>query len=100
MGLKFKINPAWLEFGTKPHIVDSGGKRRDGKKLTLLANKSSGKIFGGSVSHPGSKPVPMLKVAGRRVASNAKSIAESEIKVLNESLKTLKGMRDDGDDEI
>lgn len=99
-GIKFVINPAWLEFGTKPHMVDSGGKRRDGKKLKILANKSSQKIFGGSISHPGAKPVPLLRTAGARVGANAKTIAESEIRVLNESLETLKGMRDDGNDEI
>ena len=99
-GLKFVINPSWLEFGTKPHVVNSGGKRHDGKKLHILANKSSRKIFGSSIAHPGAKPIPMLRVAGARIGANAKSIAESEIKVLNESLETLKGMRDDGNDEI
>lgn len=98
-GIKFVINPAWLEFGTKSHYIKAGTNRGDIKKKGL-ANKSRGVIFGKSIAHPGARRVPFLGDSARKVAPEAKQIAENEIKILNEINDRLLGIPDDGDDEI
>ena len=98
-GIKFVINPAWLEFGTKSHYIKAGTNRGDIKKKGL-ANKARGVIFGKSIAHPGARRVPFLGDSARKVAPQAKQIAENEIKILNEINDRLLGIPDDGDDEI
>lgn len=98
MGIPFKLNGAWLEFGTKPHIINAGGKRRDGEKRKVLMNKSSGVRFGKVVRHPGSKPLGLLRAAAQRV--NPKEIAATELKFLSSKNEELIRMADDGNDEI
>lgn len=98
-GIKFVINPAWLEFGTKSHYIKAGTNRGDIKKKGL-ANKSRGIIFGRSIAHPGARRVPFLGDSARKIAPEAKQIAENEIKILNEINDRLLGIPDDGNDEI
>lgn len=98
-GIKFVINPAWLEFGTKSHYIKAGTNRGDIKKRGL-ANRSSGKVFGKSVVHPGAKKVPFLGDSARKVAPDAVKLAENELKILNEINDRLIGIPDDGNDDI
>lgn len=98
LGIKFKLNGSWLEFGTKPHIIEAGGKRRDGEKRIWLTNKSSGVRFGRTVKHPGSKGLGLLSSAAQRV--DGPSIAEAELKFLSSKNEELIRMRDDGNDDI
>ena len=100
MGMVFVLNPSWLEFGTKPHTINSGGKRKDGVKKKGLANKSSNTLFGKSVQHPGSKPVPMLKEAAKLIANDAERIAATELAILNEINERLTSIPDDGNDDV
>ena len=99
-GIKFVLNPSWLEFGTKSHSIKSGSFSKNGISKKALANRTSNIVFGKSIVHPGSKPIPMLKEAGKRVSPNAQSIAESELKVLSEINDRLNSIPDDGNDEI
>lgn len=99
-GKWFILNPSWLEFGTKPHIIKAGTKNRDGSLKKSLANKSANVMFGHLVQHGGSKPVNGLQKAGKTIAPKAESIAAEELKLLNEINDFLMALPDDGDDDI
>lgn len=98
-GIKFVINPAWLEFGTKQHYIKAGTNLRSGKKKAL-ANKSSKELFGKSITHTGSKKIPFLGDAARRTAPNATQIASNELRVLSDTLEKLNSISDDGNDDV
>ena len=51
---------AAVEYGTRPHIIEATNKR-------VLANTSTGEVFGTRVNHPGTRPQPMLRSARARV---------------------------------
>ena len=48
----------YVEFGTPPHIIKAKNKQ-------VLANKKSGKFFGKTVHHPGTRPNPFIRNAIR-----------------------------------
>lgn len=48
--------PVGVEFGTKPHQIDSKGP-------WPLRNKRTGQVFGRRVQHPGNRPQPFIRPA-------------------------------------
>ncbi len=52
-GIKYFVNPAWFEFGVKPHTIMTKQFEKFGKSSYELENTSSGQKFGVIVQHPG-----------------------------------------------
>lgn len=50
-----KYAPA-VEYGTRAHLIQA-------QNASVLADKKTGKVFGKTVNHPGTKPRPMLRPA-------------------------------------
>lgn len=48
--------PVGVEFGTKPHRIDSKGDYP-------LRNRRTGQVFGRRVQHPGNRPQPFIRPA-------------------------------------
>jgi len=98
-GIKFVVNPYWMEFGTRLHYIKNK-ESSQGAPKKVLANKRSGVMFGKSIVHSGSKRVPFLGDAAKKVAPNALKIAESELKILTETIEKIRAIPDDGNDEV
>lgn len=45
---------AFVNFGTRPHIIEA-------RRARVLANKQTGQIFGKRVQHPGTQPNPYME---------------------------------------
>lgn len=78
-------NPAWLEFGTKPHILNAGWHRGDtGKKA--LANEDSGQLFGRRARHAGQAPRPFMSRTVQSHIAEAKAAQEKELAILSKAI--------------
>lgn len=71
-------SPHWIEFGTKPHTIDS---RKKGHYMAYEDN-----VYGYTVQHPGQKATHLLRDT---VQNNIKEIRAAQEKYLAELNKTL-----------
>ena len=58
--------PIWVEFGTGPHWIISGGFALHMKRPYPLRNRETGQVFGPVVWHPGSPAQPFMRPAAYR----------------------------------
>lgn len=97
-GIKFMENPAWLETGTKPHIINRGIRITHvptGKKA--LTNGYM--FYGATVKHPGSKGNWYLRNTTFGAMSEIRNAQEKFLKELSEKIEQIKGMTE-GDEDI
>lgn len=90
-GKSLFANPAWIEFGTKPHILNAGWHRGpSGKKA--LANQNAGIIYGRRQVHKGQAPRPFIKRTVLANVSAARAAMEPLLKELEKSVEQLAGI--------
>ncbi len=78
-------NPAWLEFGTKPHVLVAGS--RSGKRA--LANNNAAVLYGRKVRHPGQQAKPFIKSTVMANVSAARAAAAEQLAILSKSLEKI-----------
>lgn len=87
-GIKYFVNPSWLEFGTSSHIIQTKQKKSKSiiKLLSYELKDDKGRKFGFEVKHPGEKGIDLLRST---VFSNVDKIKECE----NEALQAIEQMK-------
>lgn len=81
-------NPAWIEFGIKPHVIKAGRHRGNTGKRAL-ANARSGILYGRTVNNPGRAARPFIKNTVMANMSAALAAMEPKIAELNKSIEDL-----------
>lgn len=99
-GVKYYVNPYWIEFGIKPHQIATKQFVKTGKSTYFLHDEMGNK-FGIIVNHPGVKGKNLLR---NTVYNNIKEIKEAQAESLKKitDLQVTKGLKVDlgGDEEI
>lgn len=99
-GIKYFVNPYWLEFGVTPHQVSTKQFKKTGKSTYMLHNHL-GQKFGFIANHPGVTNKNLLR---NTVYNNIKEIREAQVESLGKitELQITKGLIVDsgGDEEI
>lgn len=82
-GIKYFVNPAWLESGVAPHIIQTKQlkNQKSFKRLSYELKNNKGQKFGYQVQHPGERGMQILKGT---VLNNIDKIREAEAEVLEE----------------
>lgn len=80
-GVKFFVNPAWFEFGTKPHTIMTRDLKYQGKSSYKLTNSDTGTQFGVIVQHPGMRNKNFLR---NTVYDNIDAIKEAQEEYLGQ----------------
>lgn len=78
-GVKFFVNPAWFEFGIKPHTIMTKQLANDGKSSYVLNNGIQ--KFGVIVKHPGMQSKNFLR---NTVYNNISEIQKAEEEYLGQ----------------
>ncbi len=99
-GVKYYVNPWWLEFGIVSHEISTKQFKKSGKS-TYELHDNMGNKFGFIVQHPGVKGKNLLR---NTVYNNIKEIKTAQTESLGKitDLKVTKGLVVDlgGDEEI
>nr|DAL10371.1 MAG TPA_asm: hypothetical protein [Caudoviricetes sp.] len=99
-GIKYYVNPWWLEFGFNSHTIMTK-EFNSSKKLSYELHDNMGNKFGFIVQHPGKTGKNLLR---NTVYNNIKEIRESQIESLSKinDIKITNGLMIDlgGDEEI
>lgn len=90
-GIKYYINPYWMEQGTKPHRITSEKGLYD----------ESGNYFGHSIEHPGQQINNFLSNMVQENISEIRKAQEEFLKQLD-SIEVFKGqpINEEGEDEV
>ena len=80
-GVKFFVNPAWFEFGTKAHEIMTTAMKNFGKSSYKLTNGGTGTQFGVIVQHPGMSNKNFLR---NTVYDNIEKIREAQEEYLGQ----------------
>ena len=80
-GIKYFVNPAWFEFGTKPHEIMTKSMKKFGKSSYKLTNGENGTQFGVIVQHPGMSNKNFLR---NTVYDNIEKIREAQEEYLGQ----------------
>lgn len=80
-GVKFFVNPAWFEFGTKPHKIMTTEYSVQGKSSYKLTSGDTGTQFGVIVQHPGMGSKNFLR---NTVYDNIEAIKEAQEEYLGQ----------------
>lgn len=90
-GIKYYINPYWMEQGTKPHRISSSKGLYD----------DQGNYFGHSIEHPGQKINNFLSTVVQENINEIRSAQEEFLSQLD-SIEVFKGqsINEEGEDEV
>ena len=80
-GVKFFVNPAWYEFGTRPHTIMTTSFKYYGKSSYKLTNADTGTQFGVIVKHPGMSSKNLLR---NTVYDNINAIKDAQSEYLEQ----------------
>lgn len=98
-GIKYVVNPCWIEFGVKPHVIMTKSFKNTGKSAYQL--EGNGGKYGVKVQHPGLSGKNLLR---NTVYENIEQIQKAEEDYLKQltDLMIEQGAKIDigGDEEI
>lgn len=99
-GIKFFVNPAWFEFGVKPHEIMTRQMKSGAKSLTYEL-EGNGHKYGYKVNHPGISQKNLLRNTVYENISEIQNTIQAGLCRLDE-YKITQGMKIDigGDEEI
>lgn len=98
-GIKYFVNPAWFEFGIRPHTIMTN-QLKNGNKLTYELQDNRSK-YGYSVQHPGMSSKNFLRNTAYENVDKINEAIQSKLNELENYVLT-KGMKIDigGDEEV
>lgn len=100
-GIKYFVNPAWFEFGVKPHVIMTKAYSKFGKSSYELMNTNTGQKFGVMVQHPGMSHKNFLR---NTVYDNISEIQKAQEEYLSQLTDMMieQGavILNDGDEEV